>query len=170
MKKLKKFNSKIKYTYVVGALITCFIMLLVNPIISNRGDKDGTFYHVVINGKQQGSVLLEQTANEIVTEVRKQLAAQSQDIVYMDYQLEILPDKKVFGKIEDRETVERNVYNELNASIVETKQKAYTIKIDDFSITLPSRDAVLQLLNAAKNQYDEKNEFSIELVLVRIKS
>ncbi|PXV91789.1 murein DD-endopeptidase MepM/ murein hydrolase activator NlpD [Lachnotalea glycerini] len=165
MKRLTKFSSKIKFTYAVSAFSTCIFMLLANPITSNRGDKDGTFYRVVINGKQQGSVLLEQTATDIVTEVRKQLAAQSQDIVYMDYQLDIIADKKLIGKIDDMEAVKKNVYNELNASIVETKQKAYTVKIDDFSITLPSKEAVIELLNAAKNKYDEKNEFSIELVL-----
>lgn len=164
MKKIIKFNNKVKITYAACAITTCVLMLIINPVISNRGNRDGTFYHVVINGKQVGSVLEKENADEYMTEVRKQIASQSQDIVYMDYNYEVIPDKKLFGKIDDGETVKENVYKELQASIVETKQKAYTVKIDHFSITLPSKDAVVQLLNAVKSKFDEKNEFSIELV------
>jgi murein DD-endopeptidase MepM/ murein hydrolase activator NlpD len=52
----------------------------------------------------------------------------------------------------------------MKSCIVETKQKAYTVKIDDFTITLPSKDAVIQLLSEVKNKYDQQNEFSIDLI------
>jgi murein DD-endopeptidase MepM/ murein hydrolase activator NlpD len=165
MKKTIKFSNKMKITYAAGAIMTCMLMLIVNPVISNRGNRDGTFYHIVINGKQAGSVLEKETGEEYLTESRKQIASQSQDIVYMDYNYEIIPDKKLFGKIDNPQTVKENVYKELKASIVETKQKAYTVKIDDFSITLASKEAIVQLLNEVKSKYDENSEFSIDLVL-----
>lgn len=164
MMKLSKYSKRIKITYATGALITCMVMLLVNPIVSNRGNKDGSFYNIVINGQQKGTVLEESTANDIVIEARKQIATESGDIVYMDYDYEIVLDNKLFGAIDNIQIVKENVYNELKKSIVETKQKAYTIKIDDFSITLPNKDAIVQLLQAAKSKYDEQNEFSVDLI------
>lgn len=165
MKKITKFSKKIKISYIVGACLTCMTMLFVNPILSHRGDRDGTFYHIVMNGKQEGSVLNEENAQAIVTEARKQIALQGQDIVYMDYDLEVVADRKIIGRLDNIEEVKENVYKELKASIVSTKQKAYTVKIDDFSITLPSKDAVLKLFDTVKNKYDEQNEFSVDLVL-----
>ena len=72
MKKITKFSSKIKCIYAASAIMTCMIMLIVNPVISNRGDRDGTFYHIVINGKQIGSVLEKETGDDYVAEMRKQ--------------------------------------------------------------------------------------------------
>lgn len=164
MKKITKFSKKIKITYAAGALGTCLVMLLVNPIISNRGDRDGSFCNIVINGKQEGTVLEEDIANSIVVDARKLIASESEAIVYMDYDFKVVPSNKIFGSIDNVDTVKQNVYNELKNSIVATKQKAYTVKIDDFSITLPSKEAVIQLLGAAKSKYDEQNQFSIDLV------
>lgn len=164
MNKKLIFSKKVKITYALGAVTTCFIMLVVNPVISDRGNRDGSFCNIVINGQQEGSVLEESVANEIITEARKQISLESQDIVYMDYDYEIVSDNKIIGTIDNMQTVKENVYNELKKSIVETKQKAYTVKIDDFSITLSSKDAVIQLLEAAKSKYDEQNEFSIDLI------
>lgn len=164
MKKITKFSKRIKISYVAGACMTCMIMLLANPVISNRGERDGTFYHIVINGKDKGIVLEEETAQELVTQARKQIASESQDIVYMDYNYEIVPDKKIIGTMDELADVKENVYNQLKSCIVETKQKAYTVKIDDFSVTLSSKDAVIQLLSEVKNKYDLENEFSIDLV------
>lgn len=164
MKKMTKFSKRIKITYAVGACLSCLVMLIVNPVISNRGDRDGTFYRIVINGQEEGSVLEESTANDLVTEARKQIAAESQDIVYMEYSYEILPDKKIVGSVDNLDAVKDNIYNELKSCIVATKQKAYTVKIDDFSITLPSKDAVISLLSEAKNKYDQENQFSIDLI------
>lgn len=164
MKKITKFSKRIKITYVVGACLSCLVMLIVNPIISNRGNRDGTFYRIVINGQEEGTVLEESTANDLVTQARKQIAFESQDIVYMDYSYEVVPDKKIVGTVDELDVVKNNVYNELKSCIVETKQKAYTVKIDDFSITLPSKDAVISLLCEAKNKYDQDNQFSIDLI------
>jgi hypothetical protein len=88
--KITKFSKRIKIAYATGALTTCMIMLLLNPVMSNRGERDGTFYHIVINGKDEGIVLEEETAQELVTQARKQIASESLDIVYMDYNYEIL--------------------------------------------------------------------------------
>ncbi|KAB1438597.1 M23 family metallopeptidase [Candidatus Galacturonibacter soehngenii] len=164
MKKITKFSKRIKITYFVGACLSCLVMLIVNPVISNRGDRDGTFYRIVINGQEEGTVLEENVANDLVMQARKQIASESQDIVYMDYSYEIVPDKKIVGSVDNLDVVKDNVYQELKSCIVATKQKAYTIKIDDFSITLPSKDAVISLLSEAKNKYDQENQFSIDLI------
>ncbi|MBA4685629.1 MAG: peptidoglycan DD-metalloendopeptidase family protein [Candidatus Galacturonibacter soehngenii] len=166
MKKITKFSKRIKITYFVGACLSCLVMLIVNPVISNRGDRDGTFYRIVINGQEEGTVLEENVANDLVMQARKQIASESQDIVYMDYSYEIVPDKKIVGSVDNLDVVKDNVYQELKSCIVATKQKAYTIKVDDFSITLPSKDAVISLLSEAKNKYDQENQFSIDLIQV----
>ncbi len=140
------------------------VMLLINPVTSDRGDRDGSFYHIVVNGEDKGIVEKEDMAKELVAQARKRIAAESQDIIYMDYNYEIVPDKKIVGTLDELEQVEENVYNQLKECIVQTEQKAYTVKIDDFSITLSSKEAVIELLNAVKHEYDENNEFSIDLV------
>jgi len=164
MRKITKYSRKMKMIYAAGAFASCFGMLLANPIMSDRGDRDGSFYNIVINGQAEGTVLKESTANEIITEARKQIASESQDLIFMDYDFEIVSENQIFGTIDNIDSVKEKVYNELKKSIVETKQKAYTVKIDDFSITLASKNEVIQLLDAAKSKYDENNEFSIDLV------
>ncbi|MFA9377748.1 MAG: peptidoglycan DD-metalloendopeptidase family protein [Lachnotalea sp.] len=165
MNRITKYGKRIKTTYVLGAMTTCLAMLIVNPITSNRGNRDGTFYNIVINGQQEGTVLETATASDIMMQARKQIALESQDIVFMDYEFEIVPNNKIFGTIDQIDTVKANVYNDLKGCIVSTKQRAYTVKIDNFSITLPSKEDVVLLLNAAKNKYDEQNEFLVDLVL-----
>lgn len=164
MKKITKFSKRIKITYVAGACITCLIMLLVNPVMSHRGDRDGTFYHIMINGEEEGTVLKEAEAEELVTQARKQIASEANGIVYMDYDCQIVKDKKIIGSVDNMDGVKENIYERLKSCIVQTKQEAYTVKIDYFSITLPSKEAVIELLNAVKNKYDVENEFTIDLV------
>lgn len=164
MSKLTKYKKRIKLTYACGAALTCFAMLLVNPVISDRGDRDGSYYTVIINGDELGMIDSEQLGYELITDIRKEIAGESDQIVFMDYDMDVAYGKKLIGKLDSLDEVKKNIYNELKSSIINTSRQAFTIKIDDFSITLESKEAVLELLDTVKNQYDEEKEFSIELI------
>ena len=53
----------------------------------------------------------------------------------------------------------------LEESAVQTLQRAYTVKINNFTVNLASSEEVASLLEAALNKYDEKNRYGIKLIL-----
>ena len=61
--------------------------------------------------------------------------------------------------------IENAIYDNLAPSIVDVDVKeAYTVRINDFTVTVGSRDDVLKLMDKVKSGFDSNNEFQVNLV------
>src|SRR5699024_5762912 len=51
----------------------------------------------------------------------------------------------------------------LESSVLDTLQRAYTVKINEYTVNLRSSDEVLSLLNTCLDEYDTEDEYTVEL-------
>ena len=145
-----------------GLFIATSVALLAFPVAVN-GDFVKERYQILINGRSVGTAESKEAAQAAYEQARLELNAQSDALTLVDADVAYEPVKKSFGKAEDAETLKQNVYQELQACTVDNKTLAYTLKINNYTVTLSSEAEVLQVLEQVQNNYDTDDEFMIEL-------
>lgn len=165
MEKITKYNKKIRITYIVSAFTLCLLMALCYPWIKSEENYGADGYYVAeLNGVKLGAAHSEAEIKEAYQQARLQVSAQNSELTYMDPELKIYKQNKITGVRKSQEELQTAMYEVLQESIINTKTEAYMVNIDGFTVTLASREEVIQLFEAAKQKYDEKNQFAIDLI------
>lgn len=164
MKRFTKYHKKIKLVYISSAVLLCLIMVVVFPMFYEASAATGGYYVVVLNGKELGTVSGKDTVNKAMNDARLRLNAKSDSIIYVDPDLEIYKQDKLFGEKQTQKELEEKIYDVLSKSADVDKKQAYVVNIDDFTVTLASKEDVVKLFEAAKNKFDTGNQFSVDLV------
>ena len=100
----------------------------------------------------------------MILEARRRIASESGDLVLVDSEVVLSGSTDVVGQIDDRQTVVDNIYNVFRENVMKTKQPAYEVKINEFTVNLKSIDDVVALLNVSKAEYDPDSEWKVWLV------
>jgi murein DD-endopeptidase MepM/ murein hydrolase activator NlpD len=154
-------------TFVKAVSALCLVSMVYVPVkqgAASIADQIG-YYIVTLNGQEIGAVNSPQIAQEALLATRGRISAEAGTLVYMDPELEIVEGDALFSTRMDADEVEEAMYSVLQDSTIEfSKQQAYTVRIDDFTVTLGSKDEVVELIDAAKAAYDAGNEFQVRMV------
>ncbi len=163
MRRITKYSKKIKLTYIKSAGVICAGMILAFPWFGSLSHTEEGYYTVVLNGEKLGAVQDDQIAENAYLEARRMIENQSDASIYIDYDLKIYGEDKLYGEKVSEEVLVDKMYNLLKESSVEVKEKAYVVDIDGFTVTLSSKEEVVELLNCAKSKYDTDNSFATML-------
>ena len=144
----------------VGALLFLYVPAL-EPVRSSGNN----YFRVYVNDQDVGSVHQEEEAFGLVKEVRKEIAGENEELILMNIRTRTEGSEKIFGQIDSRKMVKNKIKNVLIASQIETEKRAYTVKINEFTVNLQSSEEVVKLLEAAKRKYDKGNRYTVELML-----
>lgn len=160
-----KYGRRVKLNLIKAFTISCFVCLMFIPALSSNGTgSDIGYYSVVLNGEELGAVNSVEEANQAMANARKKISTEYSDVVYMDPQFEVKEQSRFVGKRMSMEDIEDEIYINLASSIVDVDdQKAYTVRIDDFSVTVASKEDAIQVIEGAKQTYDANNEFQVSL-------
>ena len=164
MRKLTKYVNLMKYTFTLAMLATALLIFVCVPGIGKYEEEGTTSVGVFINGTSVGVVKDATEVNDMVLEARKRVAAESDGLVLVDCNLVLSGSKDVVGQVDDRQVIVDNMVKVLKENVMKTKQPAYEVKINDFTVNLKSIDEVVELLNAAKSEYDTEGEWQVEIV------
>ncbi len=159
-----RFIRIIKYHHVATMLIVGLIAFIVD--FGSVGKVTGRTSRVTIfvNGNAVGVVENAEVVERLVTEARKKLARESSDLVLINCDIRTNEKTDVFNQITDEETIINNIYRVFSENVFKTKEPVYEVKINEFTVNLRTADEVLKLLIRAKSQYDEANEYSVDLI------
>lgn len=164
---LTRYSRKIRMTAIKAVSALCLFSLVYLPVTEDKSDladKIG-YYIVTLNGQEIGAVNSPDVAKDALLAARGRMSAEAGSLVYMDPQMEVVEGKAVFSTRMNEEDVEAAMYDVLSGSQIEySKQEAYTVRINDYTVTLGSKDEVLELIDAAKATYDNGNEFQVRMV------
>lgn len=166
MFRFTRYNRKIRMTLVKAMSATCLFCLFYIPVTESKNtDNNVGYYTVVLEGKELGAVNSVEEANDALVAARKRLSSENSDVVYMDPDFKVYEQSKLFARRMSEEDIEDAIYDNLASSVVDVNTKeAYTVRINDFTVTLASKEEVLQLVEKVTGKYDEKNEFQVNLV------
>lgn len=164
MKKRKSYHKKYKVTYIISTVSTlffCTLFLRGYTPFERTGDN---FFHIQVNGQAVGTLDNREEVEELLIQARRNVASASEELVFMEMELDITGEEVLWGQTDDRETVLENMETALRGSILETMHRSYTMKVNEYIVNLASVEEVNQLLQAAVDKYDIEGKFRVELV------
>ena len=158
------YNRKLKYTYIKYTVITLFVcMLFVKGFTPFRREGNNLF-HIFVNGVSVGNVGDEERAEELLLTARKNVALQREELTFMETDMTLEGEEVLWGKVDEEDKVVSQMEEALKSNLLETMKRSYTVKIDEYMVSLGSVDEVQELLNAAIDKYDDEDKFSVILV------
>lgn len=159
-----RHHKRLRFTYikVATAVIVLAAFFLPNlPELAQTGDN---LFTIFLNGQQVGVVADASEAEEWMWDVRKELASQREELMFAEVDLEIKGETVLFGAVEEPETVINRMYKVVEDSIQESTQRAYVVKVNDYMVSLASKEEAASLLQAAVKMYDTEGAFGVDLV------
>ena len=162
-----KHHRLVGYVHYSTMFLVAMVIFLCAPGLKKYSkDADGTnLVSVYMNGTLVGTVEDTSRIDSIVTNARKRVARENTGLVLIKADIVLRGSTEVFGTINTDEEIEENVYRLMLENSVETKESAYEVKINRFTVKLKTADEVIALLEAAKNVYDTEDTYSVNLVL-----
>lgn len=159
-----KYVNIIKYSHYLAMLVTALLIFVCAPGIRRIEDKGSNKVSVFINGTQVGTVKDATEVDGMILEARRRIASENSNLVLVNSEVVLSGSTDVVGQVDDRQTIVDNIYSVFRESVMQTKQPAFEVKINEFTVNLRSIDDVIALLNASKAEYDPDSEWKVWLV------
>lgn len=164
MKKITCHYKKVKFTYVKVMLLAlfCYVLFTNGYIVFEETGEN--FFHVFIDGEEMGTIGDAERAEELFIEARKNIASESEELVFLEADMTMTGEEVLWGEIDDEDMVIARMEEKLRGNIRETMHHAYTMKVNEYMVNLASADEVQALLQAAVDKYDTEQKFRVNLV------
>ncbi|MBP3205506.1 MAG: M23 family metallopeptidase [Lachnospiraceae bacterium] len=161
---MKILTKKRKFTYIWVSFFTLFVCALFldgYPVFRSEGEN---FFHVYLNGVEMGTVGDRGAAEQMLLQARKEIAGQSDDIVFVDADLRLVGEEIFWGEIDAQEDVYAHIKAELAQSVRKTLHRAYTLKVNEYMVNLGSTAEVQELLQDAVDKYATEDIYNVDLL------
>ena len=163
MKRSVHLLRRIKRTYLftTGAILGAALLFApVFPRFERTGDN---FFSVRLNGQEVGICGDVGRIGELIVRARRQIAGQSDELVYIPTTLETKGKEVLFGRVDGEGKLYENVLRIMRDSVQETIRHAYTVKINEYMVNLPDSQDVCSLMQAVLDRYDTGRIFQVGL-------
>ena len=149
MAHLTKYGRRMRLTLVSAMSAACMACIVAIPFVEKKILKNDVGYiSISVNGKEVGAANTQEEAKKAVTEARLRFSNDYSDVVYLDPDIEYKSEERVSASRMSVDELASAVYSDLFTSMVDmNNQVAYTVRIDDFTVTLSSKDEVINLLD-----------------------
>lgn len=164
MKKEKSLKKIIKVTLLKSMLAIAGCMMLAYPLIEKSTKGVSDYYQVVLNGQVIGGVAEEEAAYHALKNVRLVITKEWNSLVYMEPELIVTKENRLFGTRMTEEELEAEMYALLKKEAALPETTTYAIKIEENIIYLSTKEEIVELLEGVKNRFDTNQEFSVELI------
>lgn len=162
--KKSKFTRISAVAHIRAAFWVIIFNILFFPSVEWVRDEGENLYAVLLGGEEIGYVANIGDAQECLWNARRRLARESEEMVFTDAQLVYQGQARLFGVISSGDELTDRMVGVLTQNIRKTRKKAYTLKINDFTVNMDSSDDVQRLLQAALDKYGAAGKCVVELV------
>ena len=160
---ITKYRLRSRYAYIKAMLAALFCyLLLMNGYITFESTGDNLF-HIFVNGTEVGTVTDVAVAEDLLIDVRREVASRSKDLVFMEVDMSVQGEELLWGQVDEEEKVRANILSVLEDSVIQAMRRSYTVKVNEYTVNLDSREAVKELLQTAVSKYDSEGRFEIAL-------
>ena len=160
---ISKKYKKIQLTWMrmMFVIAVCCLFWMPGMIASHESGEN--YFTIYLNESKIGATDSIDKIDEVMAQARRIIAGDSTELLYAKMDLEVEGKEVIFGKIDSQRTLLNRVAGVLVENSVQTLQRAYTVKVNEYSVNLASSDEVKQLLDAALNKYDTKKYKTLEI-------
>ena len=165
MKKITKNYKRlqVRSTKIAVLAVITFIFFMPGYIkIENTGNN---MFTVLLNGTYVGTIGESSKAEECLRQARRMVAGDGEELVLIDSNLECVGEEVFWGRIDSEEDVVDNMVRVLKDNVKQTLHRSYTVKVNDYTVNLASKDEVLKLLRSSIGKYDTEGKYDVNLVL-----
>lgn len=163
--KRRRTHKNCKLTYIKTTLFILFVCLLFieGPIpFEHTGENS---FHIYLNGHNVGTLADKSLAEKLLVQARKNIASTSEEMMFMETELEIVGEELIIGEVDAKEDVLARMESVLAEAVLENPlHRSYTMKINEYIINLASLEDARLLLQAAIDKYTGYDPFTVELV------
>lgn len=165
MAHITRYSRRIRRMLVSGMTAACFACLFAIPFAEKKLLRnDVGYYSIVLNGTEIGSANSREEAEKALAEARRKFSKEYDSIVYVDSDIDIVKKSKLFSERMSQEALEDSVYEALFTCVTDKENStAYTVRIDDFTVTLATKEDVIELMQKVTAKYDTDNAFQVSL-------
>ena len=120
-------------------------------------------FTIYLNGENVGTVDKEARAEELLMHARKELVANSAELVFIDVDMNVEGQAVLYGMTDDENLVLQNMSRVLSENIKETTKRSYAVKVNNYMVNLGSLEEVKKLLQTAVEKYDHTGQYQVEI-------
>ena len=159
------FRNKIKIWFLHSALVVIAVWILFMPYLVKYQKGGNNTFKVILNGYEVGVLETKEQAYEALRDARRAISENPEELILATADLTVEGSNVLWGTVDSVDTVSDKMAEILNSSKKSTLNRAYSIKINEFSVNLASIDDVMTLLDTALSKYDTEDEYDVSLVL-----
>ncbi|MCI8530083.1 MAG: M23 family metallopeptidase [Lachnospiraceae bacterium] len=163
MKKKRNNHKKYRFTYIKVTASVLFLGLLFLKGYTPFEQTGENCFHIQVNGRDVGTLGDKSRIEELLQQARRNVASESDELVFMEVDMSVVGEEILWGETDREEEVLHKMEEALKDGVYETRQRAYTLKVNEYIINLASVDEVRQLLQAAVDKYGSDGKFKVEL-------
>lgn len=152
-----------KITYIQVTAFVWFLYILLFGELLRFEETGDNIFHIQVNGREVGVLQDAAQIEDMVVAARKEIAGEYSELLLMDIDVSCTGEELLWGTVDEEETVYKAMKEVLRGSIIETMHRAYTVKVNEFVVSLSSIDEVVSLLQTAVDKYDAEGKFEVHL-------
>lgn len=156
-------SKKNEFTYIIVSFLTMFVSLFFLDGFRGIESEGDNYFHIYVNGMEIGSVGEESVAEKLFVNARREIALKSEELTFIDADMTIKGEEVLWGILDDEEDLQNRIQEVLQENIIETMQRSYTLKVNEYVVNLGNVGQVQELLQAAVDKYDTAKLFAVEL-------
>ena len=156
-------SKVVRLIFVVTTLAVLYLSMLSVPAATLFHAEENDMYAVTVDGEEIGLVATREDADRAMAEARRNISGDMEGFVYSDVEMELEGRHLLWGKVTDPEII----IDRLTAALRENEEKelvqCYTVKIDDYTVNLATKDDVMGLLLLTKQRFDPLDQYTVAL-------
>lgn len=161
MNKITKYHKRVKITFVVAALLCCFFFMFITSDVTKAQSVD--YFVVKVGDKVVGTSNSRAKAEEALADARVMLSQEANSIVYVNTELSLEQENRIFAKTDSKEVLTESIYDYLESKVNLDYSQAYMIVSGEYSLVVDSIDSVAMVLESLENSYDSDGKYSVFL-------
>lgn len=155
MLKIELTPKKIASMTLLGAFLIFMLFVGISEQIS-IGQK---YVRVYFNDEEIACVNNHVDVKKVLQEARRELAAESDHILSIDYELSTVVSDELFVPLMEAETLKENFKEELIGAEITTCARSYTVAIEGYRGNFNSLEEVYAFLDTVKSEVDTEQQF-----------
>ena len=156
-------NKRLKDKKLLSGMIVTggFLIILAGGALTQQTALGQSYQGGYIDGIFVGYVAENVDVKEAIRKARRELAAESEKRLCMDYEWSVKTEKKPFVHLEKKEALEEQLKNVLAEKTIESRERAYTVAIGSYRGNFTTIDEVTDFLNQVRKKADEEDAYTV---------
>ena len=161
--KITKYSRCIKITYIKMLALIFVVSLFLLPCYTKVVSGGDNVFEISLNGVFVGTVSDESQAEKMLWEARRAAAKQEEGLFLAQADMEVRGREAFFERFTDRDEILESMKMVLGVTHMESRQPAYTIKVNQLMVNVSTIEEVRQVLQAALDKYQDVQEYVVSL-------